>query len=111
MLNDRDFFIIGVGGEREYSQTVDERVEGDHFMRKRAEGSSMDESAGGEVVITGERGDRNSELLASYFDGEIYGRVETIQKLEEFGNKIAGSSPHTEYVINISPPEGNVWES
>jgi len=122
LLNDRDFFVVGVGGERKHSQAMDIEVEGSHFMGKQVEGSSMDESADGglfpintELVITGGRGKRNGcveeiDLLAFYFSSKIYGRVKTIQELEEFGNKITGSSPHIEYVINISPPEGNVGE-
>ena len=71
---------------------MDERVEGDHFMGKWAEGNSMDKRGdrglfpgNTEMVISGGGVRKNSyveeiDILASYFDGEMYEGVETIQK-------------------------------
>ena len=70
LSSEKDFFTVGVGGEREHSQAVDERVEGGHFIGKRAEGSSIDESAGsGLFPVNTEVVTRKSHLSLA-FDGK-----------------------------------------
>ena len=49
-------------------------------------------------------------LGTSYFNRELYGRVERIYKSEEFIDLVDGTGPHSQYVVDISPPEGNVGE-
>ena len=66
-----------------------------------------------ESELTG--GNRDGEfqevhLGSSYFDRKLYGCVEGIYKMEEVTDLVDGTGPHTQNVIHISPPEGNVGE-